>query len=856
MIGASRGGRRNERPKRKFAEGGKNGFCKKFNGTNKRSIGGGGECGRENNKYIFEGSVKIKNKNKHIFYNKTQVFNRDMSIILIKALEIYLKEKNKDNEKTLFRGFNVIELLSASGIRSIRYVKELRETINHIIANDIDKYACKQIRRNFKRNNISKEKYTILCNDANSVMNILNIDNVYTKKRNNKKLDIGFTYINNINNYYAFFKQGFSFLKFLTNYNKGKNSEDKETTQDSDSTAFSSNDDMNTKMDSIEEEYDYLEEKKYNNSAQFYEKGDAPTNASESVEGDQNGGTLEKKMSRFGDLEGTTEIGDTCIGDKKLLNEMTMDEIMKKSKEMEKYMFDIIDIDPYGSSIEYLESCLRYGRSNFFILITNTDMRILNGKFPDVSFYKYNSMIFSKKVSYNNEFSIRVLFYKIKAIASKYKKCVIPYCSLNIDFYIRILIQVLDDALQTKELCVDSGLVYQCCNCSSFYINPLAFKKDVSVSLTENGIQSKRWKKNKKKNSLANEYNDDYDDNDQEKTLEQESHFSAAPVEGEYTQKGKETEQAVGSDNINDVTINGKDFVDYHAADTAINEKKDTTENCEEIEENRNNGRESHIGYKYKSSKLHVSNKCEECGGDMQIGGPIYIGKLHNIDFIHTCISLLEHLQDYNLNTIKSRERILINFRCLKQEINIPLYYNMPALFRNFKICSFSRKLLVNALLNLNYEVSYFHKDPDSVKTNAPNHIFMDVFRAIIFKINSKTKNTGGAGGKQDAREPNGANGDAGSGGNSYINENGKNSNDNNCNANNEGSPRKVYSISTIKDEKLREKLLSFEFFKKNTSFENINISNYKNNKTHLKLFTMDNPEPFWGPMKKHAEKN
>lgn len=167
------------------------------------------------NKFIYEGSVKIKNKKNHIFYNKAQVFNRDMSIVLIKALEIFMKEKNKNNEKIIFRGFNIIELLSASGMRSIRYAKELEDTINHITTNDIDKYACKQIKRNFIRNNIKKEKYTILCNDANSVMNILNVDNMYIKKRNNKKLDIGFTYINNINNCIDYFKEAFKFLNFF-----------------------------------------------------------------------------------------------------------------------------------------------------------------------------------------------------------------------------------------------------------------------------------------------------------------------------------------------------------------------------------------------------------------------------------------------------------------------------------------------------------------------------------------------------------------------------------------------------------------------------------------------------------------
>ncbi|SOV24247.1 N2,N2-dimethylguanosine tRNA methyltransferase, putative [Plasmodium sp. DRC-Itaito] len=753
------------------------------------------ESTNSSNKFIYEGSVKIKNKKNHIFYNKAQVFNRDMSIVLIKGLEIFMKEKNKNNEKIIFRGFNIIELLSASGMRSIRYAKELEDTINHITTNDIDKYACKQIKRNFIRNNIKKEKYTILCNDANSVMNILNVDNMYTKKRNNKKLDIGFTYINNINNCIDYFKEAFKFLNFLTHYNRRKNCPlENEIENDSDSTTFLSNDDevITTKIDNTCEDETYIYEEKY-------EKSDINSNENNPNVDEQN---------------------------------ICLDDIIKKSKLIERYMFDIIDIDPYGSSIDYLESCLKYGRSNFFILITNTDMRILNGKFPDVSFYKYNSMIFSNKVNYNNEFSIRVLFYKIKMIASKYKKCIIPFISINIDFYIRLLVHVIDDALQTKDVCIDTGIVYQCNNCSSFHINPMAYKKDVNhlSSIAENPHSKKRRKMKKNKNLHVG---NDVDEMNDEISLD---HNKIKDQNGNTNNTITTTTTTTTTTNNNNNNNNNNNDDDGYNNNNL--NKSDDQNNLNEAGGDANqNCKNAFTSYKYKSTKLNISNKCEECGGDILIGGPIYIGKLHNEDFIHTCISLLENLEQYNLNTIKTRERILINFRCLKQEINIPLYYNLPSLFRNFKICSFSRKLLVNALLNLNYEVSYFHKDPDSVKTNAPNNVFMDIFRAIIFKINSKKKNS-------NLVQNN----------NTDQNNHTNNQDQNNVNPN--AQIKKIYSIDTIKDEKLKEKLLSYQFFKKNTSFENINISNFKKETNTHKLFTLENPEPFWGPMRKHFEKN
>ncbi|KJP88181.1 hypothetical protein AK88_02128 [Plasmodium fragile] len=936
MIGTKNEVNNNDNHKRKFLEENKNHFHHKYNRANKRnSIGnngktkggdveGGGERGtafnKGNSKYIFEGSVKIKNKSNHIFYNKAQVFNRDMSIILIKALEIYLKNKNKDNGKILFRGFNVVELLSASGIRSIRYAKELRETINHIITNDIDKYACKQIRRNFKRNQINKDKYTILCNDANSVMNILNVDNIYSKKRNMKKLDVGFTYVNNITDYNDYFKEALKFLKYITNYNRGrgnneikedmninnaphhnnsnkhskngkskvdmknKSIEDHNDFEDSDSTAFSSSEEAFTKIDMLDEERDetvYAERSNGPEGGSGPLKGEVKGEVSSSLNGSVNGA-----LNGAADHRETNPFVATKNADEKTpLSENMMDEIIQKSKLTEKYMFDIIDIDPYGSSIEYLESCLKYGRSNFFILITNTDMRVLNGKFPDVSFYKYNSMIFSKRVHYNKEYSIRVLFYKIKTIASKYKKCVIPFSSLNIDFYIRILVQVIDDTLQTKDLCTDTGMVYQCNNCSSFHINPLALKKDRNIQVGDNKRYCKRGKQNKHKDGafVNTEEEEDIDENKEKEDVHNAEHIPHAQLDHLHDDNKHtyEKEKVIGGDFANEATDG--DTVDNveervntvhkgsfdNVVENEDNFERPTNgedagnlENTVHSEHTQNagdvagdgpdnaaadvrtggpscTGRPAHsnpgIGNKYKSGKLTISNKCVECGGDMLIGGPIYIGKLHNVEFIHTCISLLENLQDYNLNTITSRDRILINFRCLKQEINIPLYYNLPDLFRNFRLCSISRKLFVNALLNLNYEVSYFHKDPDSVKTNAPNDVFMDIFRAIIYKVNSKKRIPDAVEAKKEEL----------------------NALSNQKNETTEESPKKVYSIKTIKDEKLREKLLSYEFFKKNSTIDNIDISvSNKENTDHVKLFTLLNPEPYWGPMKKHFEKN
>lgn len=47
----------------------------------------------------------------------------------------------------------ILEALSATGLRSIRYAKEV-DNVEQIIANDLSKEAVEMIRRNVKNNNV------------------------------------------------------------------------------------------------------------------------------------------------------------------------------------------------------------------------------------------------------------------------------------------------------------------------------------------------------------------------------------------------------------------------------------------------------------------------------------------------------------------------------------------------------------------------------------------------------------------------------------------------------------------------------------------------------------------------------
>lgn len=95
---------------------------------------------------IQEGSANIyfpKSVDRdEVFYNPVQVFNRDLTCLVIKA---FAQEYQGD--------VSVFEAFSASGLRSIRYALEC-PGLKEVIANDLDPKAVEVIKRNIKINNV------------------------------------------------------------------------------------------------------------------------------------------------------------------------------------------------------------------------------------------------------------------------------------------------------------------------------------------------------------------------------------------------------------------------------------------------------------------------------------------------------------------------------------------------------------------------------------------------------------------------------------------------------------------------------------------------------------------------------
>ncbi|UKK01991.2 N2,N2-dimethylguanosine tRNA methyltransferase [Theileria orientalis] len=574
---------------------------------------------------IKEGLVLVHGKgadNRPLFYNHSQVFNRDLSLVVLKSFIIQEKRKTESNPKLgKFVGVNILETLAATGIRGIRYLKELGDLVNLVTFNDLDRNSAEMIVKNANLNDVEKSKFRVMCCDANL------LSSIFTPPPDVAKY---FQMAGNI------FRIPAGTLNVFT---------------------------------------DILKE--FNKTVDAF-----------------------LKIVSVSDLEHKEAESDT---DDATINGEGV------SRESYRNIVDVIDLDPYSSATGFIDSAVRSVRSGGILLITSTDMPTLCGNNPLVSFYKYGGTSF--KSPFCHELSLRTLLYSVMLTASRYKRIIKPLLSCSVDFYVRVVVQVKYFPEECKKVASNAGLVLMCVQCHSYRI----------VNLCEDFV---------------------FDSN---------------------SRNGSEEK----------------------------NKNDESYENAAESEQNK-----VHKQRKRKHKRPMITSNfakvCEECGGRMKVGGPIYIGPLHDKPFVENCIKLngqifktndkkrrkkeckedevgeSEEVNDENavkdeslmneensingnvvnddgdneegmgeveehdnphLTGVTMAKRIRGLLISIKEELDVPMFYSVSDLCQIWNLSTISPIVFKKVLENMGYNASNFHRDPNSIKTDAPNHVVMDIIR-------------------------------------------------------------------------------------------------------------------------------
>ncbi|XP_053978045.1 tRNA (guanine(26)-N(2))-dimethyltransferase [Hylaeus volcanicus] len=126
--------------------------------------------------------------------------------------------------------------------------------------------------------------------------------------------------------------------------------------------------------------------------------------------------------------------------------------------------------------------------------------------------------------------------------------------------------------------------------------------------------------------------------------------------------------------------------------------------------------------YKVSQSPC-VDQLCNICQHKQHAGGPIWLGTLHDQQFVS---ELLCNLHNMRLGTLKRIEGVL---NVIHEELDVPLYYTLDRLMSTVRCHTPSMLMFRSALLNAGYSVSYSHANKISIKTDAPNEVIWDIVR-------------------------------------------------------------------------------------------------------------------------------
>jgi len=125
--------------------------------------------------------------------------------------------------------------------------------------------------------------------------------------------------------------------------------------------------------------------------------------------------------------------------------------------------FDVVDVDPFGSPVPYLDSAIRALRNNGLLAVTATDLAPLCGVHSKACIRKYGGK--PLRTEYCHELAVRLLAGCIATVAAKHDidiRVVFSHCT---DHYVRVYVEIGYGAKKADESLKNLFHVLHCFSC-------------------------------------------------------------------------------------------------------------------------------------------------------------------------------------------------------------------------------------------------------------------------------------------------------------------------------------------------------------------------------------------------------
>ena len=125
--------------------------------------------------------------------------------------------------------------------------------------------------------------------------------------------------------------------------------------------------------------------------------------------------------------------------------------------------FDYVDIDPFGTSLPFIETALTVVKHRGIIALTFTDVAVPYGTYPKKSLRRY--LAYSIRTPFSYELALRVLLGFLCRTAAQREIGIVPLLSYYYDYYVRIFIEVWKNRRNAKESLINLGFILYCASC-------------------------------------------------------------------------------------------------------------------------------------------------------------------------------------------------------------------------------------------------------------------------------------------------------------------------------------------------------------------------------------------------------
>lgn len=123
--------------------------------------------------------------------------------------------------------------------------------------------------------------------------------------------------------------------------------------------------------------------------------------------------------------------------------------------------YHVIDLDPYGTAVPFLDAAVQATADNGLLCVTCTDTSVFNSMgYAEKAFSLYGGL--PARGDYCHEVGLRLILNAIATSAARYGIAIEPLVSLSIDYYARVFVRVRKSPADVKFHASKTMIVYAC----------------------------------------------------------------------------------------------------------------------------------------------------------------------------------------------------------------------------------------------------------------------------------------------------------------------------------------------------------------------------------------------------------